>query len=160
MKNNKGQFIKTHGMYGTRFYKIWVNIKSRCFNEKVEAYKNYGGRGIKLDWDSFEKFRDDMYESYLDHIGKFSEKETEIDRINNDENYNKENCKWSTRKENSNNRRSSHLIVYKGRKQNIKQWAKELNKNYNTLFGRINTYNWSIEKAFNTKAFKGKNQFN
>ena len=58
-----------HNMCFTRFYGIWNLMKSRCQNPKVRCYKNYGGRGIKvcLRWNNFTNFRDDMYESYLEH---------------------------------------------------------------------------------------------
>ena len=97
---------KKHEFYRTRFYKIWESIKYRCNNPNHKRYKDYGGRGITCDcWDEFISFKEDMYESYLEHIEGFGEKQTTIDRINNDLSYSKENCKWSTYKEQRNNQR-------------------------------------------------------
>ncbi len=48
MRDNKGKFIKTHGMYGTRLYHIWNGFRGRCLNQNNKDYKNYGGRGIEI----------------------------------------------------------------------------------------------------------------
>lgn len=87
-----------HGMYGSRTYSTWSNMISRCSNKKNPDYKYYGGRGILVceEWKEFENFYRDMG----DRPNKKS-----IDRINNDGNYYKENCKWSTQSEQIKNRR-------------------------------------------------------
>lgn len=89
----------------TRFYKIFSGILQRCNNKHVTNFKNYGGRGIKCLWKSFEEFRDDMYKSYLKHIKEFGVDNTSIDRTNNNGNYCKENCVWATSKQQAKNRR-------------------------------------------------------
>jgi len=88
-----------------RFFSIYLGIKGRCNNPNIKCYKNYGGRGIKNEWDKFEDFKNDMYESYLKHINDFGTKQTTIDRINVNKNYNKENCRWATYKEQAINKR-------------------------------------------------------
>ncbi len=89
----------THGMFGTRPYRIWVGMKTRCDNIKVREYPDYGGRGIKYcdKWKTFEGFWEDMAEGYSDDLT--------IDRENNDIGYTKENCRWVTMKIQCHNRR-------------------------------------------------------
>lgn len=61
------------------------------------------------------EFYNDMYQSYLEHIEKFGKEETTIDRIDGRGNYNKDNCKWSTHFEQSNNLSSNRSVTYNGK---------------------------------------------
>ena len=101
--------MASRGNHRSRFYKTWVSMKIRCTNPKSTSYKYYGGRGISLcrRWHAFEGFRDDMYQGYLQHCEEYGEKDTEIDRINNELGYNPKNCRWVTNREQSANRRNS-----------------------------------------------------
>jgi hypothetical protein len=136
----------THGLRRTRFYRIWSHLKERCLNKNTKNYNDYGGRGIKLKWQSFEQFKEDMYESYLDHVKEFGEKQTTIDRIDNNGNYCKENCRWVNQKIQQNNKRTNHFIEYKGQVKTIAEWAEELNIKYHCLYARI-MRNQPLEKS-------------
>lgn len=88
----------THGMQKTLIYKIWAAMLQRCNNPKDKAYKDYGGRGIKVceRWLKFENFFADM--------GERPENLT-IERIDNDKGYYKKNCGWRSRTEQARNQR-------------------------------------------------------
>lgn len=96
-----------HGMYGTHFYLKWASMISRCKNPNHSAYRDYGGRGIQVcdRWLYFENFKDDLYESYLEHVGKYGEKETTLDRIDVNGNYEPGNVRWATLSEQARNKR-------------------------------------------------------
>ena len=104
----KGSLVK-HGLRRTRFYTIWANMKQRCLDKNKDNYKWYGGRGIKIcdAWFLFTNFRNDMYKSYVEKVGILGEKNVSIDRIDNDDDYYKENCRWSTMKQQCNNRNNN-----------------------------------------------------
>jgi len=90
---------RTHGHTKTRTYRIWTGMKQRCSNQKTNSYADYGGRGIKVcdRWlHSFENFLADMGECPPG---------LEIDRADNDGNYEPGNCQWATEKTQANNRR-------------------------------------------------------
>lgn len=105
---------KTHGLSTTLFYHLWGSMHQRC-----KAQPSYAGRGIYVceRWKSYENFHEDMWPSYV--IG------LQIDRIDNDGPYSPENCRWATRTENSRNKRSNHLVSYKGRMMTLME-ASEL----------------------------------
>ncbi len=102
MKEYMSAARKTHGMKKTGIYKRWAAMKSRCLSSRHPAYKNYGGRGITIcrEWiTSFEAFYKDMGDPPF--VGAC------LDRIDNDGNYNKNNCRWVTMADNNRNKRTT-----------------------------------------------------
>lgn len=101
--------ITKHGMGNNhnRFYRCWADMIKRTTNPNRIDWKYYGGRNITVStkWLQFNNFRLDMYNSYLKHSKKYTEKDTTLDRINVNKGYSKSNCRWATRKEQTQNRR-------------------------------------------------------
>jgi len=127
----------THGMTKTIFYRKWQRMKRRCYVKNDKDYKNYGGNGIKIEWESFEEFRDDMYDSYLAHCKKFGTKNTTIDRINNKKSYSKENCRWATVLEQNKNRKNTLTITFKRKTMSVKEWSEFIGINESTIRSRL-----------------------
>ncbi len=103
-----------HGLSDTKFYNSWLSMKYRCNNINNSDYYNYGGRGINVcdRWmESFNNFKEDMYQSYLEHVEKFGESDTSIDRIDVDGNYEPNNCKWARWKEQGGNRQINREFI-------------------------------------------------
>jgi len=136
------EFHETHARSRTKEYRIWIGMKSRCLNKNHRAYANYGGRGITLsdEWnDSFEKFYSDMGDC---------PKGMSIDRINNDGNYEKFNCRWATRREQSRNTSRSIVITFEGKTMILMDWANTLRVPYYRLRTRIKQLGWTVDRAF------------
>lgn len=117
----RGQFIteaKTkHGGAGTPEFKIWVGMRNRCNNPNNQAFRHYGGRGIKV----CERWND--FSSFLEDMGK-RPRGACIERLNNDADYSPENCAWSTdRKFQSRNRRGLRQITINGVTRCKSEWA-------------------------------------
>lgn len=101
-----------HGQSKTRIYKIWLNMKKRCIDEKSINYEYYGGKGITLceRWMDYENFYNDMKLNYEDSLT--------LDRIDNSKGYNVENCRWVSmsvqqfNKSISSRNKSGHVGVY------------------------------------------------
>jgi hypothetical protein len=112
-------------------YKVWNNFKTRCYNSNTLNYNRYGGRGITVcdKWLTFEGFLEDM--------GKRPSRNHSLDRINNDGNYCKDNCRWTTRKEQTRNRSTNVYIFYNGRNMILKDLAKEVGLDYQVIKRRL-----------------------
>lgn len=140
-RENRTKMNLTHGMTGTRIFKIWCGMKKRCYDPKQPAYKNYGGRGIKLcdEWLDFSKFYSwAMANGYTDELT--------IDRIDVNGNYEPSNCRWATHKEQNNNTRRSRLLTYDGETLTLSQWSEKTGINHATLWDRLNS-GWTVGEA-------------
>ena len=121
-----------HGMSYSKEHSTWSKIKSRCNNPKNKAFKNYGGRGIKVckRWQkSFILFLKDM--------GMAPTRKHSIDRIDNNGDYRPGNCRWATAKEQGNNTRLNHLIEFKGQKKTLMEWSEIIGFHYKRAHKRI-----------------------
>jgi len=153
-----GCIREVHGMAKrnapkNRLYEIWRDMKERC---RSPNNKNYGKRGIKVceEWKDFRLFQKDMLEAYKQHVKRYGEKQTQIDRINNDGNYTPDNCRWVTRIEQANNMRNNRFLEYGGKRKTVTQWAREKKICPETLFARLR-YGWSVSKTLNSPVAGG-----
>lgn len=142
--------LTTHGGTHTRLYSIWHGVIQRCENKNAPAYPLYGGRGISVcqEWKNFAVFRKDMSDGYDDSL--------ELDRIDNDGNYTKENCRWATKREQCRNRRNNRLVTFRGKTKTLVAWAEELGLKYTTLYYRIHFAGWSVEEALESPMLKSR----
>lgn len=151
--------METHGKSDTRLYIVWKSLKKRCNNPKDKYYHIYGGRGITVcdEWlHNFQAFYDWSIANGYDETAPIWQ--CTIERTDNTKGYSPDNCKWTTNKEQANNRRNNHLIEYQGKKQNLTQWAKEYGIKAPTLRMRLK-HGWSIEKSLTTPLMQNKYSF-
>lgn len=115
-----------HDMSNHRLYKTWYGMIQRCYNKKHESYKYYGKKGVKVckKWHKVENFINDMGETYKESLT--------LDRIENSKNYEKENCRWSSKLLQSRNRRkimATNTSGYRGVTKNKTKWSASISVN-------------------------------
>lgn len=139
-KEKASKINKSHGLCDSSTYKSWVSMITRCNNKKTIQYKNYGGRGIKVcpEWLDFNNFLKDMGEKPNNFM--------QLDRINNDGDYSKENCKWSTRKENCNNKSNNVKYNFNGKMLSVTEISRVSGINRTRISNWKNRSKYSVEK--------------
>lgn len=137
----KANWNYKHGETGTRLHKIWCSMHERCERPKHTHYKDYGGRGIKVcdEWGEYLPFAE------WARANGYSEQLT-LDRIDNDGDYEPNNCRWVTVREQQNNKRSNRVIMYHGKEYTLTQLAEYAGLKKTTLKERLNN-GWSVEDA-------------
>lgn len=124
-----------------KYYDIWVQMRARCNNPNHPSFKWYGARGIFVceRWNSFQTFAEDMGER---------PEGMQIDRIDNDGNYEPENCRWVTSTENHRNRRGNRLLTAFGETKTMAEWLEDdrCAVSKNTLKNRV-FRGWPDEEA-------------
>lgn len=141
------------GYSKTRLYRIWTNMKNRCYKSSHDSYKYYGSLGISVckEWqESFINFRTwALKNGYDDSLS--------IDRINSKGNYEPLNCQWANQKQQMNNVKSNHHVIYKQVDYTLAELAEKFNLKYYTLINRLKL-GWNIEQAVETPERKRKNE--
>lgn len=136
----------THGLTSHPLYRMWRGMKERCEYSGHAKYFRYGGRGITVcpEWKS-------NFKSFVDWatVSGYAEG-LEIDRINNDGNYEPDNCRWVTVKANRRNTSSNRILVFNGVSKCMAEWAEEIGISADAIKDRLNKLGWSVERALST----------
>lgn len=142
LDKNRPNYLTHHSLYLR-----WNQMRQRCENPKQKDYENYGGRGISV----CERWRN-SFADFVEDVGMPPAKEYQLDRIDNDRNYEPGNVRWATRSQQNRNKRSSLSIEINGMSRSLKEWCdqpgavayktafkrlKEGKSNYDAVFGEI-----------------------
>jgi hypothetical protein len=140
----------THGMTDHPLYQLWKGMHARCRDENHVQYHDYGARGIAVcgRWSGTDGFK-----NFVTDMGDRPSAKHTIDRQDNDGPYSKDNCRWSTRKQNARNKRNNRLITAFGRTLCLAAWAEETGLAASCILYRLDT-DWPAEKALSTPSRK------
>ena len=132
-RDSLGRFVKKHGMKHTKLYKVWSGMKERCYNKHNKSFKNYGLKGIKVcdNWvNDFSRFYDwSMQHGYHEGLT--------IDRIDGNKNYEPENCRWITTKQQNRNYARNHKIKLNNKEYCIVELAEMYDIKATTILYRL-----------------------
>lgn len=134
-----------------KIYKLWIGIKTRCYNKNRDSYKYYGGRGIVVceDWkNNFNSFFEWAIKNNY-RVG------LTIDRKDVNGNYCPENCEFITMKEQCNNKTNTIFVEYNGERKSLSNWCNELELNIHTIRNRF-YHGFPVEKLFSKKRYEKK----
>jgi hypothetical protein len=128
----------------TTEYAAWSSMIQRCCNPDCHAYSRYGGRGIGV----CGRWRN-SYVDFLSDMGRKPSRLHSLDRINNDIGYSPSNCRWATKKEQSNNRQDNRFITHDGKTMTISQWSEFIGIRRHVLDHRIKR-GWTFERSISS----------
>jgi hypothetical protein len=134
---------RTHGKRHTKTYNTWAGMLSRCRNPKARNYPDYGGRGITVcgRWQGSNGFI-----NFLADMGESPFPGAQVDRKDNDGNYEPGNCKWSDRIEQGTRKRNNVFLTLNGRTLTAAQWSRELGISYSVI-QRRKSLRWTDERT-------------
>ena len=134
------EVITKHGEWNNPLFKVWKGIISRCTNPADKRYARYGGRGVKVceRWLDMHNFISDMSKGY--------QKGLQIDRKNNDGNYEPSNCQWATTKQQTRNYSRNVVLEHNGMKMCVVDWAVETGIDAKVLYDRV-ARGWSASRC-------------
>lgn len=135
---------RTHGMKDTAEFNIWSMMKNRCTNPNCNRHQSYKDKGIKVcdRWLGPYGFI-----HFIEDMGMRPGPRYSIDRIDNDGDYCPENCRWATKKEQSNNQSRNLILEYNGKTNTLALWCDELGLNYKRTWKRLKD-GWNVKRAF------------
>lgn len=140
-------WLVKHSASDDPVYKVWTAMRQRCLNPNSKHWNRYGGRGISVcdRWNSFDAFAADM--------GPRPSGST-LERIDNDRGYSPDNCRWASRREQSNNTSNNRLITVGRVTKTVRQWERDLGFKRGTVSMRLRL-GWPADKAVMTPPIIG-----
>lgn len=132
---------RKHGLSNSPEYRIWRGIIDRCVRQNSTVYRYYGGRGIKM----CHRWRGSFLQ-FLADMGERPSTKHSVERIDNNGNYEPNNCRWATSAEQRRNSRNVRLIQHDGLLLCVPDWAKRIGISPSSLHGRLQA-GWSVEEA-------------
>ena len=136
-----GCLYERHGMYRVPQYQAYDQMNRRCSNPNDKGFANYGGRGITV----CDRWKH-SFAAFLEDMGERPSKKHSLDRIDNDGPYSPDNCRWGTREQQNNNKRTNRFLIFHGETLTISQWARRLHVHFCTLQYRLRR-GWSVERT-------------
>lgn len=140
----------THGLSGTVEYVSWRHMIKRCYDHNNEKYSRYGGRGISVCLRWRESVR-----AFVDDMGLKPTRHHQIERVDNDGNYEPSNCEWATRKQQSQNTNRNVNLTFEGVTMCMAEWSRQLGIPYD-LIRRRKLRGWTDERTLSTPADCGR----
>lgn len=141
----------THGLSNTKEYDAWKSMLRRCYDPRTERYPVYGGRGIRV----CERWRDG-FENFLADIGFAPSQSHSIDRIDVNGDYEPQNCRWATPKEQSRNTSRNIRLTLNGQTKTLAEWAEGSQLRYRTIHRRVMEQGWSLQDALTRSSSRRK----
>lgn len=138
----QGRPRRTHGLSHTRLAFAYDNMMKRCYRPQSRSYGDYGARGIRV----CDEWRADRAAFFSWALANGYAPDLQIERIDNDGNYEPGNCRWATAVEQANNTRKNRFLEFAGRRMTTAQWAREIGVAPQVLQHRLSR-GWSIERV-------------
>ena len=143
LQKERAKLLNTkHGLRNTRLFRIWAGMVSRCTNPNHKKYGLWGGRGILL----CKEWREDFVNFYNWSMNNGYKDNLSIDRIDVNGNYEPNNCRWATAKQQARNARTNVNLTYKEETHCVSEWSEITGIKSGTIFYRIR-HGWSVEDA-------------
>jgi hypothetical protein len=135
----------THGMSKTLEHGIWTAMIGRCHNPNNADFATYGALGVTV----CERWRE-SFQAFYDDMGPRPSRKHSLDRHpDHCGNYEPDNCRWATQKQQCRNKRNNHLLTYNGETLCAIEWAEKLGWDKAVIFNRLR-YGWSVERILST----------
>mgnify|MGYP001558271123 CR=1 FL=1 len=136
---------RTHGRSKDYLYRIWGLMIQRCENPNNPAYDRYGSRGICV----CRQWRK-SFTAFVSDVGERPSSSHTLDRIDNNGDYEPDNVRWATEKQQANNRRSTVFIKYNGVSKTASEWAEVTGISSKNIRQRLQKYKWTVKRALTT----------